>query len=323
MGTGIVSVALAADNHATLSRWLLAIGAFMWIGLGLALCARLARQPARVLTEARSPAALSGVAATAVLGSGALQLGWTLVGSLLLALAFVAWPALTRLVLGRLDRHADGQWFMLTVATESLAGLSAAIALREEVAWLLDVALALAAIGILLYPFVLVRFNPRHLASARGEHWVAGGSLAISALAFAQIALADRRLGTMHDAAGALAGVGFVLWAMAMLWLGALVIAELRWPRLHYHPHRWSTVFPLGMYAACSLAVAAAARAPLLGDFARAWIWISLAGWALAFAGMLRRRAGRIRCLSDGLSRAGGLDRSSHDARSGNDQKQR
>lgn len=314
MSTGIVSVALGADNHATLSRWLLAIATFIWIALGLALCARLARQPARVLTQARSPAALSGVAATAVLGTGALQLGWTILGSLLLALAVIAWPALTRLILGRLDRPADGQWFMLTVATESVAGLAAELAIREQAGWLLDVALGLAAIGVLLYPLVLVRFDPRDLASARGEHWVAGGSLAISALAFAQITLADRRLGTMHGAAGSFAGIAFVLWAMAMLWLGPLVIGELRWPRLHYHPHRWSTVFPLGMYAACSLSVAAAARTPLVGDFARRWIWIALVGWALTFTGMLTATIGRIRRRSDCLLPVRRPDRLIHDA---------
>ncbi|MGO9790948.1 MAG: hypothetical protein ACLP8S_16060 [Solirubrobacteraceae bacterium] len=39
---------------------------------------------------------------------------------------------------------------------------------------------------------------------------------------------------------------------------------------------RWSTVFPLGMYAASSFVVGALATATAIGDF-RVWVWISAA----------------------------------------------
>jgi tellurite resistance protein TehA-like permease len=293
MGTGIVSVALATDQQGVLSRSILAIAAIVWIALGVVLCTRLLRARPGVLNDARSPGALTGVAATAVLGTGALQLGWTNVAWVLLAAAFPAWIPLTGLVLSRLGQRAEGQWFMLTVAPAGLAALAAELAGNERVGWLLAAALGFAAIGLLAYPLVLARFDWRDLACARGEHWIGGGSLAISALAFSQIALADRHLRTIRSAATPCADIAFGLWTAGMLWLVALLVAELRWPRPRYHPQRWSTVFPLGMYAACSFAVAAATGMEVPAHFARGWTWIALAGWSLAFAGLLRRRVGK------------------------------
>jgi tellurite resistance protein TehA-like permease len=63
------------------------------------------------------------------------------------------------------------------------------------------------------------------------------------------------------------------------VWLPLLVVDELVSPRFRYDVRRWSTVFPLGMYAASSVAVGRAVPAPALVTFARVWIWIALAAW--------------------------------------------
>jgi hypothetical protein len=52
-------------------------------------------------------------------------------------------------------------------------------------------------------------------------------------------------------------------------------------------------VFPLGMYAACSFAVGAAAHSHGLVDFARVWVWVGVAAWVLVSAGMLGRPRSR------------------------------
>jgi hypothetical protein len=43
---------------------------------------------------------------------------------------------------------------------------------------------------------------------------------------------------------------------LTMLWLPVLLLDEALHPRPRYDVRRWSTVFPVGMYAACSFAVA-------------------------------------------------------------------
>ena len=52
---------------------------------------------------------------------------------------------------------------------------------------------------------------------------------------------------------------------------------------------RLETVFPVGMYAACSFVVGTVAHASGITDFARVWVWVGLAVWAVVFAAMLHR----------------------------------
>ncbi|MGO9903756.1 MAG: hypothetical protein ACLP0J_29750 [Solirubrobacteraceae bacterium] len=47
-----------------------------------------------------------------------------------------------------------------------------------------------------------------------------------------------------------------------------------------------STVFPLGMHAACSFVVGAVATATAITDFARVWVWVSAAVWLVVFAAL-------------------------------------
>ena len=79
---------------------------------------------------------------------------------------------------------------------------------------------------------------------------------------------------------------------MTMVWLPALIAAEVLRPRLSYNVRRWSTVFPVGMYAACSFIVGTLTQTPGISDFARVWVWVSLVVWVIVFAAMVRRTPG-------------------------------
>src|SRR4051794_8516764 len=99
MGTGIASGALSLDGVETLSRLLLVIAAAMWIGLGLTLAVALLTDWERIRRDARSPAALTAVAGTAVLGTRLTLLGWRWAGIALLGLALPVWLVLAGPVL--------------------------------------------------------------------------------------------------------------------------------------------------------------------------------------------------------------------------------
>jgi hypothetical protein len=49
-------------------------------------------------------------------------------------------------------------------------------------------------------------------------------------------------------------------------------------------------VFLVGMDAACSFVVGAAAHASAISDFAGVWVWVGVALWIVVFGAMLRRR---------------------------------
>ena len=289
MGTGIVSVALSLDRQETLSRILLAVAAVAWLALGLLLAGRALRDRERVHREARSPAALAGVAGTAVLGTRLTLLGWDWAGIALLVIAAAFWLVLLTPVLTHWVTPTVGVSLVLTVSTESLAVLSAGLAASERTVWLLDAALAPFLLGLVFYVFVICRFDFRQLAVGRGDHWITGGALAISTLAAGRITLAAKSLATLGGIAGTLKPVAVVLWALTIAWLPVLLTAEALRPRLRYDVRRWSTVFPVGMYAACSFVVGVAATAPAITDFARVWVLVGVAVWLITFTGMIRR----------------------------------
>jgi tellurite resistance protein TehA-like permease len=300
MGTGIVSIALLLDGWQTLSEVLLAITAAVWIGLGLVAFLRLASERSQLLGRTRPPAVLTAVAGSAVLGTRLAMLGWITLAVALLVISSALWAGLLGSVLGGWRTPTVGSSFMLTVSTEALAVLAAALAVREGAGWLLVVALVLFALGLVLYLFVVARFDFRQLAFGRGDHWVSGGALAIAALAAGWITLGARGGGPLAGMTGTLATISIGLWTLAALWLPLLLAAELIRPRLSYNVHRWSTVFPLGMYAACSLTVGRAADAEPLHRLGRIEVWIATSIWAVVFIGLLRSGA---RFIEDGKHR--------------------
>lgn len=79
-------------------------------------------------------------------------------------------------VLANLATQTVGVAFMLTVSTESLAVLAAALAVGERAAWLLYAALASFLLGLGLYLVVLRRFDFRQLLTGCGGHWVTSGA---------------------------------------------------------------------------------------------------------------------------------------------------
>jgi tellurite resistance protein TehA-like permease len=289
MGTGIASSALALDGEEALSRVLLAVTAAMWIGLALSVTTLALRDPGRIRKDAQSPTALTGVAGTAVLGTRLTLVGWAWAGFALLAVAVALWVVLLGTVLSHWETPTVGVSLLLTVSIQSVAILAAVVGASENAVWLVAVALAPFLAGLVLYGFVIARFDLHQLVTGRGDQWITGGALAISALAAARITLAAESVGALGGITGALEDASIALWAATLAWLPVLLVTEVAQPRLGYDVRRWSTVFPVGMYAVCSFVVGTAASASGLTDFAEVWVWVAVAVWAVVFAGSVRR----------------------------------
>jgi tellurite resistance protein TehA-like permease len=289
MGAGIVSIGLVLAGHEIVSRVLLGVDAALWLGLCLVFARKALALRDRWLAEARTPASLTAVAGTAVLGARLVLLGANGLGAALLALAFCVWLALLWHVVRHWQTPTVGVSFVTVVSTESLAVLAALLAFERGVRWLAVAAAVLLVVGVAAYGVVLARFDLGQLRTGRGDHWVSGGALAIAALACARVEEAARATAAPEVLRRAAADGSFVLWLLAMAWLPALLAAEALAPRFAYDTRRWSTVFPVGMYAVCSITVAQSTGIGALGSFGRAWIWVALALWAVVFAGMLRR----------------------------------
>ncbi|POX55497.1 hypothetical protein C3489_10650 [Streptomyces sp. Ru71] len=287
MATGIVSIGLRLTGYELLSRiWLVAACAG-WLGLAAEFALRLLTDRPRWEAEAATPGALTSVAATTVLGARFVLLGWTTLAEALLALAAVLWPVLTVTVIGHWKPRMPGAVFLACVATQGLAVLAAVLAGTLATAWLAHTALVLFALGLLLYGIALARFDLRQVWEGPGDHWIAGGALAISALAGAKLLAADSaRLYLWNDDdRGVLRFLTVALLILDLVWYVLLAVAEVVRPRLTYDTRRWATVFPLGMTAAATLSVAAAVDVPWLKELGEALLWIAVAAWLAVAAG--------------------------------------
>jgi hypothetical protein len=281
MGTGIVSVALAVDGAETLSRVLFALAAAGWLVAAAAACRR--GVASRCL-----PASLTAVAGTAVLGARAALLGWNVAATAILGLAFALWLPLVPRILRPPGRRAAGASFLVVVATEAIAVLAAYVAASDHIPWLVDVAVLPLALGLAAYPLVATRFDLRELASGGGDQWIAGGALAIAAVACAALGGAAASVHAPPSLHPVLDRAALVVWVLAVAWLPVLVAGELRRPLRGYDLRRWATVFPVGMYAVCSFLVAGADDIGPIGTFARVWVWVAVAVWAFAFLALAR-----------------------------------
>jgi hypothetical protein len=154
-----------------------------WLFLAAVLGMRLLNEPDRFAPEARLPAAFTGIASTCVLGSAFAVHGYYPVAAGLLGLGAVGWALLAVPVVGRWKTPQVGGSFLVAVATQGVVVLSATLAARDGVGWLLVAAVVAWILGLSAYVVTLTRFDLRQLLTGRGDQWIAGGALAISALA--------------------------------------------------------------------------------------------------------------------------------------------
>lgn len=285
MSTAIVSIGMHLTGFEVLSKALLALAGAVWVVLASAFGLRVLWDRSHWRTDADTPPALTAVAATSVLGTRVALLGWHEVAAVLLVLAAAVWPFLLLAVVRHWQRRGmPGVVFLVCVATQGLAVLAGTLG-PQAGDWLMWIALCLFAFGIALYVDALLRFDFRQVLTGEGDHWIAGGALAISTVAGSKLVAAPVWTGWSHTV---LRTTTLVLLASAAAWYAVLAAAELWRPRPYYGIRRWSTVFPLGMTAVAALSVSTAADIAWLDRPGRVLLWIAAAVWLVVLIGFVR-----------------------------------
>lgn len=305
MSTGILSTAAHLAGLRLLSEVLLALAVAGELVLAAAVTAQLVGNRARFAADARTPASLTGVAATAVIGGGLAALGWSPAAWALLVISALLWLALLPVVLSHWKTPTVGASFLVCVATEGLAVLAGVTGAATGNRPLVLVGSGAFLAGLVLYAVVVVRFDWRQLAVGAGDHWVLAGALAITSLAGAELLREGDRLGLLRRLERPFRVANLVLWAVAVAGYAVLVGCELRWPRWRYDVRRWATVFPMGMTAAASFAVGRTERLPALAVVGHVLLWPALAAWVLTAAGACRSGLRATPSAGDGASPLG------------------
>jgi tellurite resistance protein TehA-like permease len=288
MASGVVSIDLRLVHQGVLSAILGCFAAAVWLFLVVVLAAPLAYQRGRFAREASAPVSLAAVAATCVLGTRFAAQDYRAAAAVLLAVAAIGWAVLLVPVLRHWKTPTTGISFVAGVATDGLALLSASLSAAYRAGWLLIAAVVLLLLALALYVFTAARFDLRQLLHGQGDHWIAGGALAISALSagvITEVAAARGQFSHQHQV---LSTGTLVLWCLAMAWLPALITCEIARPRLSYDVRRWATVFPLGMYPACSFTVGRVAGIPGITRLGQLGTWVAVAATVIALTGLGR-----------------------------------
>lgn len=289
MSTGILSTATQLAGLRLLSWALLALAVLGEVVLAAGLAARLLSDREGVVIDAGTPASLTGVAATAVIGARVVPLGWTEVAWALAAAGALLWLLLMPLVLWHWHVPTIGAGFLVCVATEGLAVLGATLGAATGDRPVVAAGFLAFLLGLILYVVVVTRFDWRQLAVGTGDEWVLAGAMAITSLAAAELARANALLGLLPHVQEPLRLVDLAMWAASVIGYGLLIGYEVRWPRWHYDVHRWATVFPMGMAAAATFAAARTERLVGLTVLGHVLFWPGLAAWVLTAVGAARQ----------------------------------
>jgi tellurite resistance protein TehA-like permease len=119
------------------------------------------------------------------------------------------------------------------------------------------------------------------------------GAMAISTLAGSLLILDAHDTPLLASLEPFLRGFTVFYWAAGTWWIPLLVVLTVwrhvyaRSP-LRYDASYWSAVFPIGMYTACTFEMARALHLDFLYPVPRVLVYVALAVWTLAFAGMVR-----------------------------------
>jgi tellurite resistance protein TehA-like permease len=309
MATGIVSVGVRADGATGLSAVMLVLGIVCYLVLIACYIWRFASYRPEFVADATGPrtafSLFTFTAASDVLGSRLAGGGYYTAAAVLLVVSGTAWLLLSYgvpliLITGHGAGSAlagiNGNWFLWTVGTQSLA--VALASLKPPLAGPLAVlAVLLWAVGVFLYLITamlalagLLHF-PVQPAGLTPAYWIFMGAAAISVLTGAKVLglPAGPLLTAMHSV---VAGLSVILWAFGT-WLIPLLVGLGVWRHpirrvpLRYDPGLWSMVFPVGMYCVASEALGAALHVNWLVTVGHDGTWVAFAVWAAVFAAML------------------------------------
>jgi tellurite resistance protein TehA-like permease len=217
----------------------------------------------------------------------------------------------------------DGATLLIIVSTESIALLGVRLleALSIQSGSMLFMVWMFWATGFALYflimPLVMHRmfFYPMEPKDWHGPYWVCMGAVAIITLTGAEMVLHIPDGPLWEDVHGTTKALTLVSWAIATWWIPYQIVMDVwkltrvrisgaaplwircfPWARLafgrndnhFFEPPSWGRVFPMGMYAACTLSLAKATGFRFLEVVPQYWGWCALAIWAMTFAGTMR-----------------------------------
>jgi len=225
------------------------------------------------------------------------------------AAALVLWVGLSYTILPalieaeekpELEKGLSGVWLLTVVATQSVCVLGCLVVPHlpgEAIGPGLFTALCFWLVGGMLYLWLIalifyrIMFRPLTAADMTPPYWINMGAMAISTLGGVFLVSAARGSEALVELIPFLKGLTLMFWATATWWLPLLLMLGAwrhgvkRYPLVYEHSY-WGAVFPLGMYAVCTLRLAREFGLPYLTPIGETFAWVALTAWAATAVGL-------------------------------------
>ena len=313
MATGIIAIGASQQDLDLVADVLYAISCAAFVVLLALTVARLVRYPARLVNDLTHHSTgfsfLTVVAALNVLASGAVVIhGWWTVAWACWIASLVLWvvllyPPVLAVIIGGdkppLGQGINGTWFLLTVATESVAAAGALLLAHNGAPnqALELTALSAFTLGLVLYLIVMTMlflrwtFAPLSAEELQPPSWIAAGAVAITVLAGANLLNVRTVAPRIERLVPFIEGIVYLAWATATFWFPVMVIIGIwrhlvRRVPLRYHPAYWALVFPIGMYGAATYRMIGATDLTILDPLPKLALAAALLAWAAAMVGL-------------------------------------
>ena len=315
MATGILSLAAHLLEVPVLPMALFILNWILFVLVCIFAMARLYWHPRRVLADVfdhqRAPGFFTFVAACGVLGGQCLTIGGSFRLAVLLGiLGLIGWVILTYTIFTvltvkenkpGLESGISGSWLLAVVATQAMAVISSMIAaqipqpVRLDLnffalsMWLWGGMLYIWMMSLIFYRYTFFPFSPADLSP---PYWINMGAMAISTLAGSQLISNAGDAWYLSSILPFLKGFTIFYWATGTWWIPMLVILAVwrhgfRHFPLRYDPLYWGAVFPLGMYATCTLRMATVMKIDFLGALPPTFFALGLCAWIILFIGFI------------------------------------
>ena len=216
----------------------------------------------------------------------------------------------------------SGATLLIIVSTVSVAmlGIRLLDAAAMQTAYAYFVVWIFWVSGFILYLFVIpliihrLFFKTLDLRDWEASYWICMGAPAIITLTGSEFVIYMPAAAAWEDIREITLRIAIFAWIIGTSWIPYQLFMDIRqfinvniarpaplwiktfpWSRLafgkrhyFYDPPSWSRVFPIGMYTACTLALAKATGSGSLGIIPQYWGWFALLIWSLTLVGTFR-----------------------------------